>query len=583
MSARSPFVQAVADQPAADPWHSAAGAALAGAPVVLPPALSHLAARFDLGEAESQALLLVAARELGAVTPPVTARLALAHGLEWAALAPDAPLRHWRLIELASPDLPLADRPWRLDERVLHHLLGSAALDPDLVSLRPLLAPVPLAPTHAAVAAELAEMDNPVVLTGCDAATRRAVLAQAATTADVPAWRISDIPVDPQARAALALLWSREVRLGDKLLLIEADGTNDAIARDLFDRCDRGAILSADTLSDTPHRVLHLHPLTRKEQAGLWHAAGVAQGDRLASTFDLPAAGIVQAARDPAGPWQAARCAGRTRLAATTEVIEPRAGWNDLILPPDTLAAIRMVAAQAAARPIVYDRWGAARDPARGAGLSALFAGPSGTGKTLAAEVIAAALEVDLARIDLSQLVSKYIGETEKNIARATAAAEAAGAVLLFDEADALFGKRSEVRDAHDRHANLEVSYLLQRMESYRGLALLTSNLPDHLDPAFLRRLRLIVHFPPPERDERARMWARAFPADAPVDGLDHQHLAQLQATGGVIRNIALTAMFMAADAGGPVTMARIRAAAAAEYVKLGRTLYPEEVAGWAE
>ena len=169
----------------------------------------------------------------------------------------------------------------------------------------------------------------------------------------------------------------------------------------------------------------------------------------------------------------------------------------------------------------VYDEWGFAEQSNRGLGLSALFSGPSGTGKTLAAEILANELRLDLFRIDLSAVVSKYIGETEKNLRRVFDAAEEGGAVLLFDEADALFGKRSEVKDSHDRYANVEVSYLLQRMEAYRGLAILTTNMKEALDPAFLRRLRFVVQFPFPDQAHRAEIWRRIFPAKTPTDELD--------------------------------------------------------------
>jgi SpoVK/Ycf46/Vps4 family AAA+-type ATPase len=196
--------------------------------------------------------------------------------------------------------------------------------------------------------------------------------------------------------------------------------------------------------------------------------------------------------------------------------------------------------------------------------------------------VIAAALRLDLYQVDLSQVVSKYIGETEANLRRVFEGAEAGGAVLLFDEADALFGKRSEVKDSHDRYANIEVSYLLQRMESYRGLAILTTNLKSSLDTAFLRRIRFVVQFPFPDAAGRAEIWRRIFPAATPTDGLDFSRLAQLNVSGGNIRNIALNAAFLAADAGEPVRMTHVLRAARGEYAKLEKTLTEAEVAGWA-
>jgi SpoVK/Ycf46/Vps4 family AAA+-type ATPase len=199
----------------------------------------------------------------------------------------------------------------------------------------------------------------------------------------------------------------------------------------------------------------------------------------------------------------------------------------------------------------------------------------------MAAEVLAGLLDLDLYRIDLSAVVSKYIGETEKNLRRVFDAAESGGAVLLFDEADALFGRRSEIKDSHDRYANIEVSYLLQRMESYRGLAILTTNLKQALDSAFVRRLRFIVQFPYPDLGERAQIWEKIFPAATPTERLDFAKLAQLNVTGGHIHNIALTAAFLAAESGEPVRMHDIFAAAQAETAKLERPLMEKEIAGW--
>jgi SpoVK/Ycf46/Vps4 family AAA+-type ATPase len=210
-----------------------------------------------------------------------------------------------------------------------------------------------------------------------------------------------------------------------------------------------------------------------------------------------------------------------------------------------------------------------------------LFAGGSGTGKTMSAEVLAQTLQLDLYRIDLSSVVSKYIGETEKNLRKVFDAAEAGAAILLFDEADALFGKRSEVKDSHDRYANMEVSYLLQRMEAYQGLAVLTSNLKDAIDPAFLRRIRFVVKYPFPETAQRKEIWQRVFPKQTPIAGLDWDRLARLNVAGGNIRNIALNAAFIAADLEEPVQMRHLLEAAQAEYIKLERTLTEAEVKGW--
>jgi SpoVK/Ycf46/Vps4 family AAA+-type ATPase len=218
----------------------------------------------------------------------------------------------------------------------------------------------------------------------------------------------------------------------------------------------------------------------------------------------------------------------------------------------------------------VYRRWGFPPKPS--IGVVALFSGGSGTGKTLAAEIVAAALNLDLYKVDLSAVVSKYIGETEKNLERIFGAAAAGDLVLFFDEADALFGKRSEVSDAHDRYANIEVAYLLQRLEAYDGLVILATNLQRNIDDAFLRRISVAVDFELPDERQRRAIWQRAFPADAPVEELDLDFLArQFRVTGGVIRNASLTAAFLAAEQGGPITMERVAFALKREFQKLGR------------
>jgi len=247
------------------------------------------------------------------------------------------------------------------------------------------------------------------------------------------------------------------------------------------------------------------------------------------------------------------------------------------VLPADQLDLLHDLAGHVREAWRVNDAWGWAARSERGLGAAALFAGPSGTGKTLAAEVLAGELRLDLYRIDLSQVVSKYIGETEKNLARIFNAAEDGGAILLFDEADALFGKRSEVKDSHDRYANVEVSYLLQRMEAYRGLAILTTNLKSALDTAFLRRLRYVVTFPFPDAAARAEVWKRVFPPQTPREDLDPSALAKLNVSGGSIRSIALNAAYLAAAVPEPVKTSHIRRAARREYAKLEKPFTASE------
>ncbi|HET7504587.1 MAG TPA: ATP-binding protein [Kofleriaceae bacterium] len=309
--------------------------------------------------------------------------------------------------------------------------------------------------------------------------------------------------------------------------------------------------------------------------------------DRLVAQFDLGAPGIelacAIAAEQPSGDpatalWNACRHESRPRLDDLAQRIEPAARWDDLVLPDAHREVLREIAVHVRQRDHVYGRWGFAGQGGRGLGISALFSGASGTGKTMAAEVLAHELALDLYRVDLSQTISKYIGETEKNLRRIFDAADGGATILLFDEADALFGKRSEVKDSHDRFANIEVSYLLQRMEAYRGLAILTTNLKSALDPAFLRRLRFVVPFQFPSAAQREEIWRRVFPPETPTHGLDLEKLSRMNIAGGNIRNIAVGAAFLAAEAGEPVRMAHVLRAAEREYGKLERPLNRAEL-----
>ena len=269
----------------------------------------------------------------------------------------------------------------------------------------------------------------------------------------------------------------------------------------------------------------------------------------------------------------AARAQSGDALAAVTDKVDARATWDDIVLPPDAIAQLRELCDRVEQHDRVFNEWGFGRKLARGRGTSALFSGGSGTGKTMAAEVIANALGLDLYRIDLARVVNKYIGETEKNLNREFAAAESANAILFFDEADALFGKRSDVKDAHDRYANIEVSYLLQKMEEYDGIAILASNLADNLDEAFTRRLAFQVYFPFPEEAARLEIWRRAWPSAAQVArSLDREALArELKLAGGSIKNIALSAAFSAAANGGVIDKVHVAHAVRREYQKSGR------------
>jgi ATPase family associated with various cellular activities (AAA) len=261
------------------------------------------------------------------------------------------------------------------------------------------------------------------------------------------------------------------------------------------------------------------------------------------------------------------------RLGELAHKIEPGSGWDDIVLPEDQVIQLRELCEQVRHQYQVLVKWGFGSKLSRGKGISALFSGPPGTGKTMAAEVVAHDLELDLYRVDLSGVISKYIGETEKNLGRIFAEAEASNAILFFDEADALFGKRTEISDAHDRYANIEVSYLLQKMEEHEGVVILATNLRQNMDEAFTRRIRFIIDFPFPDEVSRRRIWQALFPSAAPVaTDIDHGYLArEFPVAGGNIRNIVLNAAFLAAADGGVVSARHILRGTRREFEKIGK------------
>ncbi|MCO5247258.1 MAG: ATP-binding protein [Anaerolineae bacterium] len=271
--------------------------------------------------------------------------------------------------------------------------------------------------------------------------------------------------------------------------------------------------------------------------------------------------------------YAAARICSNPRLSSLARKIEPRFGWEDIVLPGNQLAILHELIATVRHRGKVLEEWGVSEKLASSAGVTVLFAGPPGTGKTMAAEVIAHELGLDLYKIDLSSVVSKYIGETEKNLERIFGEAASSNAILFFDEADAIFGKRSEVKDAHDRYANIEVSYLLQRMERYEGITILATNLRANLDEAFTRRLQFVVDFPFPQAAERQRIWRTLMPPNLPCAAdVDFHLLAQrFELSGGNIRNILVSAAYLAADNGQVVTMEHLLHGARRELQKMGR------------
>ncbi|MFD6168659.1 ATP-binding protein [Streptomyces coeruleorubidus] len=596
-------------------------------------ALDALVACFGLTPFERDLVVLTAAQELDPTTaarcaaasadperahPTFSLALAALADPHWSALTPVSPLRRWRIVEL-DDDTRLTTSRLRLDERILHFLLGSPYLDTRLHG-QARRTPVPdrLPPSYdlaasrvAAGWADGARPDAPLLveLVGGDLRSRADIAAAGAARAGLGLYTMSaeDVPTDPAERDRFARLWQREAILLPAALLVEA-GELDRDQQAATEAFLAGAavpvvVSSADPRrSDRPHGTRVSVPrLDDEEQLGLWADAfqGVADLEdgelrSLVAQFQLPPHVVRSAAATVRRElpyedeldavqlaWRAGLDEARMGMDELGRRIEPQAGWDDLVLHERQTNVLREIVAHVRQRATVHQEWGFAQTLRRGLGVTALFAGGSGTGKTLAAEVMAKELGLDLFVIDLSQVVSKYIGETEKNLRRVFDAAEAGGALLLFDEADALFGKRSEVKDSHDRYANLEVSYLLMRMEAYRGLAVLTTNMKKALDNAFLRRIRFVVDFPFPAEHERAEIWRRVLPPQAPVKDLDPRLLAQLTVAGGSIRNIALSGAFLAAEEGEALQMRHMAAAARTEYLKLERSLTPTEVRGW--
>lgn len=558
--------------------------------------------------------------------------LAALPGAAWAELSPEAPLRRWRLLEVQNGGSGgLAASRLTIDERILHFLAGVDHRDQRLEHLTDPVHPSgPLVPSHRALAERIATIWNDaaergglpaIQLCGPDPASRRAVAAAVCDRLELElvAMSAEALPTAPRELDDLLRLWQREMMLGSGALLIDAgeidaaaDAAREAALQRFVERLDGPLFLASRERRrgrERPWIAIDVARPTTAEQRALWRerlgslpqeaSDLTATIEDLAEQFDLPAPRLEAAAATALGAlgrsngqapsseevasalWDACRQQARPKLDDLAQRIVPTATWDDLILPPRERGLLATIAAHVGQRTTVHEKWGMGGGGWRGQGVSALFSGPSGTGKTLAAEVLAGALRLDLYRIDLAITVSKYIGETEKNLRRVFDAAEEGGAILLFDEADALFGKRSEVKDSHDRHANIEVSYLLQRMESYRGLAILTSNLKDALDPAFLRRLRFMVQFPFPDAEQRAGIWRSAFPAETPTEGLDVEKLSRLNVSGGNIRNIALSAAFLAAAAGVPVRMVHLLEAARIELIKVGRPLTDAETRDW--
>ncbi|MFD8498394.1 ATP-binding protein [Amycolatopsis sp. NPDC059657] len=513
----------------------------------------------------------------------------------------EAPLAQERLIALVAPAQqvapPLPAHLVVLDDQIVDVLLGLGELDRALaasgVRLTAEAGPWTLVPLDTAERdALLASVRNReatrLYFRGPEGSGRRFTAGALAGELRVPA-----LTADLRRLSEDPFRLFREAALHGALLYLDGvDTLTPELARAMAEH--KGTVVLAGHQEWTP---VAGEPLGVREvsferrgfavRRRIWESHGVPPElvDDLANRFRFGPGQVAEAVatatsftRD--GLFAAARAQTRHHLAGLATKVEPMAGWGELVLPGDSLTQLREMCERVTLGGRVWRDWGFDRRFPNAGATTALFAGPPGTGKTMAAEVIAGELGLDLFKIDLSAVISKYIGETEKNLDRVFAAAADADAILLFDEADALFGKRSEVRDAHDRYANIETAYLLQRMEQYDGIAILTTNLRRHLDDAFTRRLQFIVEFPFPDEAQRSEIWRVCLPAEVPTRELDFDRLGRdFQLAGGNIKNCVLHAAFLTAARETPLGMEQMLDAIRREYRKMGRIL-PETEGG---
>ena len=533
-----------------------------------------------------------------------------------ARLGAEAPLRDHGLLLVEDAERPFLARSLRVPDRVTAHLLGDDTPAPRVADLLTPLRPAPADIGDPGPLARSLAGGLPLAYLREDAGGAGAALAAAAlhrAGRGVLGVDLARLARDPHPAEAVRVL-AREARLTGAGLV---PGPVDALLPDRSDVLRALTGLSAPTVlvgrapwdagwSTRPPLLLHAPRVEPAARAALWHAAydgppppsgapdvtdvlapflltpdQIGRAARAAAQTAELDGGVLRAEHVRAGA-RAQNAAGLDRLARR---VEPAVGWPDLVLPPDPLAQLRELAARARHRDRVLGEWGMRPGGGRGRGVTALFAGDSGTGKTMSAEVVAADLGLDLYTVDLATVVDKYVGETEKNLERIFSEAAGINGVLLFDEADAIFGKRSEVKDAHDRYANVESAYLLQRMETFDGLAVLATNLRANLDDAFTRRLDLVIDFPLPDAEHRRTLWDRCLgPALPRADDLDLDFCAtSFELAGGNIRSIAVTAAYLAAAADRPVTMADLIHAVQREYQKLGRLTLASEFGPYLE
>lgn len=591
-----------------------------------PSAIDTLCQAFSLSDFEKDVLLLCAAVEKDSQLaelcathhentqknwPSMELAFDLLDNAHWSAITPEAPLRRYQLIHLEETGRLLSSK-LRIDERVLHFLSGINYLEPRLKAiLLWVKTPSIIAPSQMIIAESIqAFMQNnpdiPVtcLLSGNDASGKKDIAVASAQASGMTVFELShnNIPDAVSDQEVFAILWQREMVLLNAVLFIDCEESDKLEKLSYFIERLGGVcfVAAGKSLSSLQHQIrFRINKPDAIEQRLLWRSCLEENVnlvhkvlDTVASQFLFSSEQIrtsspqlinkLNTANDSdACFWQHCRELDQTRLGNLGQFVPVKAGWQDLILPEQEMFALQQIVAHVRQKLRVYHDWGFAEKSHRGLGISVLFSGESGTGKTMAAEVLAKALNLDLYRVDLSTVVSKYIGETEKNLSKIFDSAENNGVILLFDEADALFGKRSEVKDSHDRYANLEVSYLLQRMEAFQGLAILTTNLKSALDKAFLRRIRFVVQFPFPDQYQRERIWQQIFPENTPLKNLNFSKLGRLNMAGGNIRNIALNAAFFAADAGEAVNMLHLAQAAHIEAAKREQSLSEAETRGW--
>lgn len=546
------------------------------------------------------------------------------------ALKPDAALRYFDFIQFAADQGTFLHRPLVISDWLLFYLTGTGQREPGLNGcLQPRTSQPPVLASHRSQAQHLVRwrralrtQPQPLLLQSKtpDLARQVAVLVADSEHKMLFEFNLYHLPDAPELRHQYRRWICRELVAHQALLLINAerllnthtDLTQDYALRDWLERLlaelPHACLLSASDALHLPEISVcpqTLAEATLAERIHSWQCAlkntvldnnaGLATLTALADHFPLHAQGLqaitarALAAGDDATAeelhtrlWQYGREHCRQQLQGLAQVVVPGdLDWQTLVLSETEKKSLQAIVRQVRQRQKVYRDWGFAQHFAYGLGMCALFAGSSGTGKTLAARIIASQLGRDLYQVDLSSVMDKYIGETEKNLEKIFTAAERSGAVLLFDEADALFGKRTKVEDAKDRYANSGVSYLLQRLEQYNGLSILTTNLRSAIDSAFSRRLRFIINFSFPSAPERARLWRSVLPADAPTAALDFTKLARLSLAGGAIRNITLQAAFIAADQGQPMNMMHFLEAVKEDYLKTEKTLDSSLVHDW--